>query len=80
MSSIDDILTIIQLQFTLLYSTLAGSTIMLLTIPWFGGLILGRVDIVGGRGVDEKCSRFTLSSLWKQVIIVSFVLAAIINQ
>lgn len=51
--------------------TLAGSTIMLLTIPWFGGLILGRVDIVGGRGVDEKCSKFTLSSLWKQGVTVS---------
>ena len=41
---------------------------MLLTIPWFGGLILGRVDIIGGVGRDGKCSRLSLQSLWKQVL------------
>ena len=49
------------------HSTLAGSTIMLLTIPWLGSLILGRVDIINGQGRDKQCSPFTLSSLWKQV-------------
>lgn len=47
--------------------TLAGSTIMLLTLPWLGGLILGRVDIVNGVGRDNKCSPFTLKSFFNQV-------------
>ena len=48
-------------------STLAGSTVMLLTLPWVGSLILGRVDIVNGQGVDEQTSRFSVKSFWKQV-------------
>lgn len=40
---------------------------MLLTIPWVGGLILGRVDIINKQGVDNKCSKLELSSLWKSV-------------
>ena len=47
--------------------TLAGSTIMLLTLPWLGSLILGRVDIVRGVGKDETRSKFTLKSFFKQV-------------
>ena len=40
---------------------------MLLTIPWVGGIILGRVDIINKQGVDGKCSKLKLSSLWKSV-------------
>ena len=47
--------------------TLAGSTIMLLTLPWLGSLILGRVDRVNGVGQDLQCSRFTPKSFYKQV-------------
>ena len=47
--------------------TLAGSTIMLLTLPWLGSLILGRVDLVNGVGKDLQCSRFTPKSFYKQV-------------
>ncbi|XP_064385229.1 uncharacterized protein LOC135334107 [Halichondria panicea] len=46
--------------------TLAGSTIMLLTLPWLGSLILARVDLVHGQGVDERTSKFTIKSFWKQ--------------
>ena len=35
---------------------------MLLTIPWFGGLLLGRVDIVNKQGRDNKLSKFRLNS------------------
>ncbi|XP_003386706.1 PREDICTED: uncharacterized protein LOC100632705 [Amphimedon queenslandica] len=51
--------------------TLAGSTIMLLTIPWVGGLILGRVDIINKQGVDNKCSKLEVSSLWKSGVSVT---------
>eukprot|EP01023_Acetabularia_acetabulum_P040635 TRINITY_DN3939_c0_g1_i2.p1 TRINITY_DN3939_c0_g1~~TRINITY_DN3939_c0_g1_i2.p1 ORF type:complete len:531 (-),score=102.84 TRINITY_DN3939_c0_g1_i2:1617-3209(-) len=37
--------------------TLAGSTIMLLTIAWGGSLILGRCDIVKGRARDKQLTR-----------------------
>jgi hypothetical protein len=37
--------------------TLAGSTIMLLTIPWIGGLILGRCDIENGHTKDKTLTR-----------------------
>ena len=50
--------------------TLAGSTIMLLTLPWLGSLILARVDLVHGQGVDERTSKFTIKSFWKQVSII----------
>lgn len=33
---------------------LAGSTIMLLTIPWFLSIVGGRVDIVDGRANYRK--------------------------
>ncbi|XP_065890045.1 uncharacterized protein [Dysidea avara] len=59
-----------QQQIDVGMGTLAGSTIMLLTIPWLGSLILGRVDIINGQGRDKQCSPFTLSSLWKQGITV----------
>lgn len=51
----------------LFHRTLAGSTIMLLTLPWLGSLLLGRVDIVNGVGVDETTSKFTLKSFLNQV-------------
>ena len=35
---------------------------MLLTIPWFGALLLGRVDIVNKQGRDNKLSKFRLNS------------------
>ncbi len=37
--------------------TLAGSTVMLLTIPWAFSLILGRCDIRGGEAVDKTLTR-----------------------
>ena len=40
---------------------------MLLTLPWLGGLILGRVDIVNGEGQDKQTSKFSLKSFYKQV-------------
>ena len=40
---------------------------MLLTLPWLGSLILGRVDIVNGEGRDEQVSRFNLKSFINQV-------------
>lgn len=40
---------------------------MLLTLPWLGSLLLGRVDIVDGVGVDETTSKFTLKSFLNQV-------------
>ena len=43
---------------------------MLLTLPWFGSLILGRVDLVHGVGVDKQTSKFSIKSLWKQVSAV----------
>ena len=51
--------------------TLAGSTIMLLTLPWLGSLILGRVDIVQGVGKDETRSKFSLKSFLHQVSFMS---------
>ena len=42
--------------------TLAGSTIMLLTIPWFASMILARCDFRNGRAVDGKCNGFSKSS------------------
>lgn len=40
---------------------------MLLTIPWLGSLILGRVDIVNGVGMDETTSKFNIKSFINQV-------------
>ena len=40
---------------------------MLLTLPWLGSLILGRVDIVNGEGRDGQVSRFNLKSFINQV-------------
>lgn len=37
--------------------TLCGSTIMLLTIAWTGGLLAGRTDIVRGKSVDHRLTR-----------------------
>eukprot|EP00008_Paramoeba_atlantica_P006673 CAMPEP_0201480966 /NCGR_PEP_ID=MMETSP0151_2-20130828/5316_1 /ASSEMBLY_ACC=CAM_ASM_000257 /TAXON_ID=200890 /ORGANISM="Paramoeba atlantica, Strain 621/1 / CCAP 1560/9" /LENGTH=451 /DNA_ID=CAMNT_0047862967 /DNA_START=278 /DNA_END=1629 /DNA_ORIENTATION=+ len=37
--------------------TLAGSTIMLLTIPAGIGMVLARTDIVGGEAIDGRCTR-----------------------
>jgi Ca2+/Na+ antiporter len=51
--------------------TLAGSTIMLLTLPWLGSIILGRVDIVHGQGIDGVTKKFTIMSFLKQVDFIS---------
>ena len=37
--------------------TLAGSTVMLLSIAWGGSLILGRCDIVQGRAKDKTLTK-----------------------
>ena len=37
--------------------TLCGSTIMLLTIAWAGGLFAGRTDIVRNKSVDKRLTR-----------------------
>lgn len=50
--------------------TLAGSTIMLLTLPWLGSLILGRVDILNGIGKDETRSKLNIKNLIKQGVTV----------
>ena len=50
-----------------LHSTLAGSTIMLLTVPWIAAMWLGRVDIVKGKGIDGQCSKLKCSSFVTQV-------------
>jgi hypothetical protein len=48
-----------QQQLSVGVGTLAGSTIMLLTIPWLGGLLIGRCDIgPSGDAIDKKCSKF----------------------
>jgi hypothetical protein len=48
-----------QQQLSVGVGTLAGSTIMLLTIPWLGGLWIGRCDInSSGEAVDKKCTKF----------------------
>jgi hypothetical protein len=60
----------VQKEINVGMGTLAGSTIMLLTIPWLGGIILGRVDIVNKEGIDKKCSRFSIKSFWKQGVSV----------
>ncbi len=44
---------------------------MLLTLPWLGSLILGRVDIVDGVGVDGTTSKFTINSFLNQVCLNS---------
>jgi len=51
------------------FRTLAGSTIMLLTLPWLGSLIIGRVDIINGVGKDETTSRFSIKSFVNQVCV-----------
>ena len=40
---------------------------MLLTIPWLGSILLGRVDIINGQGRDGVAAKFTLKSFIKQV-------------
>merc|ERR1711988_77505 len=50
-----------QRQIAVGVGTLAGSTIMLLTIPWFASMILARCDFRNGRAVDGKCNGFSLT-------------------
>jgi hypothetical protein len=54
--------------------TLAGSTIMLLTIPWLGGLLIGRCDIgPSGDAIDKKCTKFSWTSQVRNCFqIISF--------
>ena len=61
------------ISLSFLFSTLAGSTIMLLTLPWLGGLILGRVDIINGEGKDKTTSKFSIKSFYKQVECCTFI-------
>ena len=51
--------------------TLAGSTIMLLTLPWLGSLILGRNDI-GPNGEAQDETGYGKFSFTKQVRIRCF--------
>ncbi|CAI7991497.1 hypothetical protein GBAR_LOCUS764 [Geodia barretti] len=43
---------------------------MLLTLPWLGSIILGRVDIVNKQGKDGVTSKFTVNSFVKQGVSV----------
>lgn len=40
---------------------------MLLTLPWLGSIILGRVDIIHRQGKDGVTKKFTIMSFLKQV-------------
>ena len=40
---------------------------MLLTLPWLGSIILGRVEIVQGEAKDGLREKFTIKSFYKQV-------------
>eukprot|EP00792_Barthelona_sp_PAP020_P007537 TRINITY_DN3149_c5_g1_i2.p1 TRINITY_DN3149_c5_g1~~TRINITY_DN3149_c5_g1_i2.p1 ORF type:complete len:449 (+),score=128.41 TRINITY_DN3149_c5_g1_i2:66-1412(+) len=53
--------TEVQEQVTVGLGVLAGSTIMLLTIPWFISLIVGRCDMISTGAVDGQCSGFSLT-------------------
>jgi hypothetical protein len=61
---------VVQKQLAVGIGTLAGSTIMLLTIPWFLSIMAGRVNIVNGeprykRGADgKKLSDENAKGLW----------------
>jgi len=48
-----------QEQLSVGVGTLAGSTIMLLTVPWLGGLILGRCDLRDGEAEEGVCNGFS---------------------
>jgi len=51
-----------QTQLSVGVGTLAGSTIMLLTVPWASCLLVGRCDINDvGEAVDGKCTGFSLT-------------------
>eukprot|EP00929_Paragymnodinium_shiwhaense_P055271 TRINITY_DN276_c0_g1_i1.p1 TRINITY_DN276_c0_g1~~TRINITY_DN276_c0_g1_i1.p1 ORF type:complete len:584 (+),score=194.12 TRINITY_DN276_c0_g1_i1:106-1857(+) len=43
---------------------LAGSTVMLLTVPWFLSVLGGRVDIVDGKAQYKKAEKLTNSGLF----------------
>ncbi|GAM24148.1 hypothetical protein SAMD00019534_073230, partial [Acytostelium subglobosum LB1] len=50
-----------QTQLGVGIGTLAGSTIMLLTIPWSASLLLARTDIRNGHSVDGVCTSWSLT-------------------
>eukprot|EP01132_Coremiostelium_polycephalum_P004733 gene4733-5908_t len=50
-----------QTQLNIGIGTLAGSTIMLLTIPWSASLLLARCDIRNGESVDGVCTSWSLT-------------------
>ena len=56
-----------------LQGTLAGSDVLILTIPWCIGVIVGRCDIdpSTGEAIDGKCSPWTSASLQQQGITLS---------
>ena len=41
---------------------------MLLTLPWLGSIILGRVDIINGQARDGVTKKFNIKSFVKQVM------------
>lgn len=50
-------LALVQEQVSVGVGTLAGSTIMLLTIPWIGGVFVGRCDIENNHAKDKVLTR-----------------------
>ena len=67
-----------QTQLSVGMGTLAGSTILLLTVAWSVSLLLGRVDLVkeGKRtvGIDNRCTGF---SLYKQGVEISMLVTVV---
>lgn len=62
-----------EIQVRVGVGTLAGSTIMLMTIPMVGTMFLGRCDIAPhGNCVDEQCGKWNWKSSWvKQGVTVT---------
>ncbi|KAI6651760.1 hypothetical protein LOD99_5008 [Oopsacas minuta] len=71
-----------QTQLSVGMGTLAGSTILLLSVAWSVSLLLGRVDLVkeGNRtvGIDKQCTGFSLykqgAEISKQVTVVAIIM------
>eukprot|EP00708_Paratrimastix_pyriformis_P002565 GAFH01001314.1.p1 GENE.GAFH01001314.1~~GAFH01001314.1.p1 ORF type:complete len:500 (+),score=179.78 GAFH01001314.1:31-1530(+) len=62
----------IKEQVTVGVGTLAGSTIMLLTLPLFGTMWLARCDLDHkGEAIDKQCSKFTCKSMTKTGVTVT---------
>eukprot|EP00741_Cyanophora_paradoxa_P001378 tig00000480_g1334.t1 len=52
----------VQEQLSVGVGTLAGSTVMLLTLPWAASLYLGRCDLDGnGQAIQKRCTKTSLT-------------------